>query len=425
MGGSGYYDYNEGENRHHHGHGHRVFGRHGTRNHKDDYSDPNIQNELRDVVNSNDNKNRCGECQSSFPTWCSVNLGVFLCGRCASVHRKILCNRDDAVFSDVKSLSMDKWTAGEVDEVIRLGGNKGNMHFWNPKNVMYPFEGDDDKTKVEQFIRDKYILGKFRYDEVKPEDFGRSTTRGIDREMYRDRSYSSGSRSASQGGFTTNDDKYRKRLRQLHDMGFTDNQLNLQALKRAKGDINIAIDILSSESGTNSESRQSRDFRPATPQRPVNTGPKPAVFDGTDSNSTNPFQQGYTASTAQVATQPVMVQQYLDPATGVIYVDQGQYAQAIQQQMQQPRATAGLMVQQPMVQLQAQNTLALQQAQLQNQMQMQMQMQAQVQAQNQVNKNAIMSLYQRPDAYTTPVEITPTHPMYSQLTQQFTHPQQP
>ena len=31
---------------------------------------------------------------------------------------------------------------------------------------------------------------------VKPEDFGRSTTRGIDREMYRDRSYSSGSRSA-------------------------------------------------------------------------------------------------------------------------------------------------------------------------------------------------------------------------------------
>ena len=107
MGGSGYYDYNEGENRHHHGHGHRVFGRHGTRNHKDDYSDPNIQNELRDAVNSNDNKNRCGECQSSFPTWCSVNLGVFLCGRCAHLCTGRSCVIVTmAVFSDVKSLSM-------------------------------------------------------------------------------------------------------------------------------------------------------------------------------------------------------------------------------------------------------------------------------------------------------------------------------
>lgn len=42
--------------------------------------------------------------------WASWNLGVFLCVRCASLHRKLGTH-----ISKVKSLSMDAWTIDQVD----------------------------------------------------------------------------------------------------------------------------------------------------------------------------------------------------------------------------------------------------------------------------------------------------------------------
>lgn len=122
------------------------------------------------------NGNRCGECGHRDPTWCSINLHVPLCSRCASVHRTILNTRTDAVYSELKSLVRDHWSRNDVETLCDDSG-KSNEQVWNPRHEEFPFDGDDDKTAVEQFIIDKYIRGRFRYDPIQPEDFGVESNR--------------------------------------------------------------------------------------------------------------------------------------------------------------------------------------------------------------------------------------------------------
>lgn len=368
-----------------------------------------LDSEIKDIVSSPENNNRCGECNNSFPTWCSVNLGCMLCGRCASVHRKILNTRNDAVFSEVKSLSMDRWSGRDIDTLTKLGGNKGNKKFWNPKNEPFPFDGDDDKTQVECFIRDKYVNGKFRYDEVRPEDFGDESEIDIDsrsdarrdrfdgfdasQEGGRTRSNSSSRRSRSNGNT-----HYERELRQMLDMGFNDDSQTRWAIQKAHGDVNRAITYLDRNDSLKPVGQKNTSPIPNLPQRPAVSGPQPAIFDGMSNTSilTPP-----ASSASFVSQQPAAgIQQYIDPNTGVVYVDQGQYLQAMQVAQQQ-------------------QALAQQQAIVQQQIMMQQQQQ-----QHQMNKNAIMGLYQRPDLYSSPVEITPSNPQYQQLLQQQQQQQQ-
>lgn len=53
---------------------------------------------------------QCADCGAKNPSWASWNLGIFLCMRCASIHRKLGTH-----ISKVKSLSMDTWTADQVE----------------------------------------------------------------------------------------------------------------------------------------------------------------------------------------------------------------------------------------------------------------------------------------------------------------------
>lgn len=48
------------------------------------------------------------------PRWASWNLGVFLCIRCAGIHRKLGTH-----ISRVKSVNLDKWTDEQI-LVLRL-----------------------------------------------------------------------------------------------------------------------------------------------------------------------------------------------------------------------------------------------------------------------------------------------------------------
>ena len=82
-----------------------------------------IEKQLLDVVNSRGNDNRCGECGAEYPTWASYNLGIFLCGRCASVHRRVL-GPPHYKISKVKSLTLDKWSQKKVDNLRRVGNSR-------------------------------------------------------------------------------------------------------------------------------------------------------------------------------------------------------------------------------------------------------------------------------------------------------------
>lgn len=337
-----------------------------------------IEDDLKDFINSPANSNKCGECSNTFPTWCSINLGVLLCGRCASVHRKILNSRDDSVFSDLKSLSMDKWTDSDLDYISSSGGNKGNTSVWNPRHEPFPFDGDDDKSKVEMFILEKYVLGKFRYDEVKPEDFG----------DYRNREHSFGD---SYSG-----DRYSSEPRSRRNSG------NIYGRRNSEDTYNqnkFGNDEYLQRRNTHLEDRRSASPLPSLPTRPrPDKKPKDSVFDG--------FSSPAAVDANPVNVNPAnVVQQYLDPVTGIIYVDQSQYLLAQQQQQQAQVQQAQLQqaqLQQAQLQQAQMQQAQLQQAQLQQAQMQQAQLQQaqfqqaqlqQAQLQQQATKNSIMNLY--------------------------------
>lgn len=300
-----------------------------------------VESDLKYLLNSPDNANECGECGATFPSYCSVNLGVFLCGRCASVHRKILGGRDDGARSIVKSLTLDRWSKYDIDSVMSSGGNKHNRQFWNPKKEPFPYDGDDDRSAVETYIRNKYLKGKFKYSPVRIGDFK------LEEDSTELQPVATGSSNATS-----------RRSRSRSSLP-----------SRSKEDLN--------------------ESRPALPRRPTKTsGPQPAVFDGTGTPNAASVS---TSSEPQPAAFDGTVQQYYDPTTGQIYVDQQQYMMAFQQQQEQ---------------------LKLQQQLQQQQLQAQQQQQAAEQA---MKKSSIMSLYQRPDLYTSAVEIKPDNPRYSQI----------
>ena len=159
---------------------------------------------LLGLLNAPGNRNECCECSSSYPTWASCNLGIFLCGRCASAHRAL---GEDV--SLVKSLSLDSWSREELN-FMEMMGNERNHRVWNNRRVPFPFNGED-KDSVISFLRDKYVLGKFRstpiseedyhLDVLNPEDLSRSH-RGR-RDRFRDYDDDSSYRSGSSGGYST------------------------------------------------------------------------------------------------------------------------------------------------------------------------------------------------------------------------------
>ena len=68
---------------------------------------------LSALLREEDNK-YCADCDSKGPRWASWNLGVFLCIRCAGIHRNLGVH-----ISRVKSVNLDQWTPEQI-AVIHL-----------------------------------------------------------------------------------------------------------------------------------------------------------------------------------------------------------------------------------------------------------------------------------------------------------------
>ncbi|KAF7516352.1 hypothetical protein G7054_g14198 [Neopestalotiopsis clavispora] len=82
-----------------------------------------------------------------------IQLGVFLCMRCAAIHRKLGTH-----ISKVKSLSMDGWTNEQVESMKKVGNNASNK-IYNPDNKQppVPVDADEADSAMERFIRAKYV----------------------------------------------------------------------------------------------------------------------------------------------------------------------------------------------------------------------------------------------------------------------------
>ncbi len=93
----------------------------------------------------------CAECNSKQPFWASANLGVFICIKCSGIHRSLGVH-----ISKVKSVSLDSWTADQVEHMKRWGNERANALYEECMPAGRKPREEDTSYVLESFIRDKY-----------------------------------------------------------------------------------------------------------------------------------------------------------------------------------------------------------------------------------------------------------------------------
>ncbi|XP_068603571.1 stromal membrane-associated protein 2 [Brachionichthys hirsutus] len=88
------------------------------------------------------------------PRWASWNLGIFVCIRCAGIHRNLGVH-----ISKVKSVNLDQWTQEQVQCVQEMGNAKAKRLY----EAFLPecFQRPETDQSSEIFIRDKYDKRKY------------------------------------------------------------------------------------------------------------------------------------------------------------------------------------------------------------------------------------------------------------------------
>ncbi|KAL6100016.1 smap2 [Pungitius sinensis] len=96
----------------------------------------------------------CADCESKGPRWASWNLGIFVCIRCAGIHRNLGVH-----ISKVKSVNLDQWTQEQVQCVQEMGNAKARRLY----EAFLPecFQRPETDQAAESFIRDKYDKKKY------------------------------------------------------------------------------------------------------------------------------------------------------------------------------------------------------------------------------------------------------------------------
>ena len=251
------------------------------------------ERQLQETLHTVPGNNVCADCGVQNPGWASWSLGIFLCVRCASLHRKLGVH-----VSKVKSLSMDSWSAEQVETMRRVGNERSNASF-NPKKVRpdIPIDVDEQDGAMERFIRAKYEVrslsgnvavtrpamrepsGSTRsvqsYGEEpeqqlppKPKKFFsfRSSSAATPKQSKNDRyapplspPRTTGRRSLTDYGpepprkdkpsqvfgmKITNRDNFEQKLAHLRDMGFDDNSRNSEVLRSSNGNLDITVETL-------------------------------------------------------------------------------------------------------------------------------------------------------------------------------------
>ena len=111
------------------------------------------QNLLTQMLRDEDNK-YCVDCDAKGPRWASWNLGIFLCIRCAGIHRNLGVH-----ISKVKSVNLDTWTPEQVVSLQQMGNSRARAVY--EANLPDSFEDLKPDCSLESFIRAKYEHKKY------------------------------------------------------------------------------------------------------------------------------------------------------------------------------------------------------------------------------------------------------------------------
>ncbi|XP_048843966.1 LOW QUALITY PROTEIN: stromal membrane-associated protein 1-like [Brienomyrus brachyistius] len=121
---------------------------------------------LSKMLREEDNK-YCADCEAKGPRWASWNLGVFICIRCAGIHRNLGVH-----ISRVKSVNLDQWTPEQIQSVQDMGNSKARRLY--EATLPESFRRPQTDQAVEFFIRDKYERKKY-YDKSVAETIAKSS----------------------------------------------------------------------------------------------------------------------------------------------------------------------------------------------------------------------------------------------------------
>lgn len=98
------------------------------------------------------NNNTCADCKAqSHPRWASWSLGVFICIKCAGIHRSLGTH-----ISKVKSVDLDTWKEEHLEKLISLKNNETANGYYEaklPESMRKPIT---DGNRLQNFIRNKY-----------------------------------------------------------------------------------------------------------------------------------------------------------------------------------------------------------------------------------------------------------------------------
>jgi len=116
-----------------------------------------IQNRLQELLTrmlqDEDNK-YCVDCDAKGPRWASWNIGIFVCIRCAGIHRNLGVH-----ISKVKSVNLDTWTSIQVSKMQIMGNSKARAVY--EANVPEGFRRPQADSPLDVFIRAKYEKKKY------------------------------------------------------------------------------------------------------------------------------------------------------------------------------------------------------------------------------------------------------------------------
>ncbi|CAD7695412.1 unnamed protein product [Ostreobium quekettii] len=105
--------------------------------------------QLKQLLSSKSNR-RCSDCLGEdHPSWASINCGVFLCMKCAGIHRGLGVH-----VSQVRSCTLDTWLPEQVKFMMQTGNRVANS-YWEAKLPPNLKPGPDDPN-LGKFIRRKY-----------------------------------------------------------------------------------------------------------------------------------------------------------------------------------------------------------------------------------------------------------------------------
>lgn len=111
------------------------------------------------------------------PRWASWNLGVFLCIRCAGIHRNLGVH-----ISRVKSVNLDTWTPEQVVSLQQMGNSRARAVY--EAQMPDGFRRPQTDSALETFIRAKYEQKKYVAREwVQPPPVKVNWDKEIDEEM--------------------------------------------------------------------------------------------------------------------------------------------------------------------------------------------------------------------------------------------------